>query len=222
MFEIYVPIRLYFGLGSLDQIHTMKLPGKHALVLISQGKSVVKAGYWDRLKQQLEEAGVKASLFSGIQANPTTDSVMEAADMARREHCDFVIGFGGGSPMDAAKVVAIMATNPGVVWVYCQRGTGKRQNFFNAPLPIVCISTTAGTGSEADSSGMLNNIETKEKFGIGGSSCFPVISVVDPALTLTVPQRQMVYQGLDALFHLISPRIPRASARGGIGQLSHP
>lgn len=82
MFEIYVPTRLYFGLGALDQIHTMQLPGKHALVLISQGKSVVKAGYWDRLKQQLEETGVKASLFSAIQANPTTDSVMEAADMA--------------------------------------------------------------------------------------------------------------------------------------------
>lgn len=203
MFEIYVPTRLYFGLGALDQIHTMQLPGKHALVLISQGKSVVKAGYWDRLKQQLEETGVKASLFSAIQANPTTDSVMEAADMARREHCDFVIGFGGGSPMDAAKVVAIMATNPGVVWDYCQRGTGRRLDFFNAPLPIVCISTTAGTGSEADSSGMINNIETKEKFGIGGPSCFPVISVVDPALTLTVPQRQMVYQGLDALFHCV-------------------
>jgi len=203
MFEIFVPTRLYFGLGALDQIHTMKLPGKHALVLISQGKSVVKAGYWDRLEKQLRDAGVKASLFSGIQANPTTDSIMEAAEMARREGCDFVIGFGGGSPMDAAKVVAIMATNPGEVWDYCQRGCGKRLPFVNEPLPIVCISTTAGTGSEADASGMINNLETKEKFGIGGPSCFPVISVVDPALTVTVPQRQMVYQGLDALFHCI-------------------
>lgn len=203
MFEIFVPTRLYFGLGALDQIHTMKLPGRHALVLVSQGKSVIKAGYWDRLKKQLDKAGVKASLFSGIQANPTTDSVMEAASLARREGCDFVIGFGGGSPMDAAKVVAIMATNPGEVWDYCQRGCGGRKSFVHEPLPIVCISTTAGTGSEADSSGMINNPKTKEKFGIGGPSCFPVISVVDPALTLTVPQRQMVYQGLDALFHCI-------------------
>ncbi len=127
---------------------------------------------------------------------------MEAASQAKAEDCDFVIGFGGGSPpMDSAKVIALMATNPGDLWDYCVRGTGKGQPIQNPPLPIVCISTTAGTGSEADCSGMVNNTDTNEKFGIGDVSMFPTISVVDPELMVSVPPVQTAYQGLDAFFH---------------------
>lgn len=201
MFEIYVPTKIYFGLGALDQIASFKLPGKNALIVISQGKSVTSTGYLERLEIQLRKAGIRYFVYSGISPNPTTDQVMQAALVAKESNCDFVIGFGGGSCLDAAKVIAMMATNPGDVWDYCQRGAGGRKSPANKSLPIVCITTTAGTGSEADASGMINNLQTHEKFGIGGNFLFPELSVVDPALTTSVPPLQTAYQGLDAFFH---------------------
>lgn len=89
-------------------------------------------------------------VYDGIRPNPTKDSIMEAAAAARRENCDFITALGGGSPMDSAKVIAMMATNPGDLWDYCVKGTGKGLPIQNQPLPIVCVTTTAGTGSEAD------------------------------------------------------------------------
>lgn len=127
---------------------------------------------------------------------------MDAAKTAKDSACDFIIGFGGGSPMDSAKLIALAATNPGNIWDYCQKGSGGRKLPTNQPLPVVCISTTAGTGSEADNSGMVTNPITHEKLGIGFQSLFPVLSVVDPELMRSVPPRLTAYQGLDTFFHL--------------------
>ena len=201
MYQIYFPTDLYFGAGAFKELHKIKMPGKKALVVTTSGKSIKRFGYLAELEKQLKEQNVEFSLFDKILPNPTKDSIMEAASQAKAEDCDFVIGFGGGSPMDSAKVIALMATNPGDLWDYCVRGTGKGQTIQNPPLPIVCISTTAGTGSEADCSGMVNNTDTNEKFGIGDVSMFSTISVVDPELMVSVPPVQTSYQGLDAFFH---------------------
>ena len=88
--------------------------------------------------------------------------------------------------MDAAKVMAFMAVNPGDVWDYIAGGTGKAQPRQAAPLPLVCVTTTAGTGSEADPYGVISNDETNEKIGFHAD--FPVLSIVDPELMLSVPQ----------------------------------
>ena len=81
--------------------------------------------------------------------------------------------------MDASKAMAFMATNPGDVWDYISGGTGKGQTMVNKPLPLVCITTTAGTGSEADQWGVITNDETNEKIGFGGyDELFPVLSIV--------------------------------------------
>lgn len=201
MFQIYIPTNFYFGAGALKELHTIKLPGKKALIVTTSGKSVKRFGYLQELEKQLAEQNIEFSVYDKIKPNPTKDSIMEAAAQAKSEGCDFIIGFGGGSPMDSAKVIALMTTNPGDLWDYCIRGTGKGKPIQNKPLPIVCISTTAGTGSEADNSGMVNNSETNEKFGIGDVSLFPTISVVDPELMVSVPPIQTAYQGLDAFFH---------------------
>ena len=101
--------------------------------------------------------------------------------------------------MDAAKVMAFMATNAGDVWDYIAGGTGKAQPHQCNPLPLVCITTTAGTGSEADAYGVISNDETNEKIGFRAD--FPVLSIVDPELMKSVPPRFTAYQGFDALFH---------------------
>ena len=104
--------------------------------------------------------------------------------------------------MDAAKAMAFMATNPGDLWDYIVGGSGKGQPMQEKPLPIVCITTTAGTGSEADQWGVISHDERNEKIGFGGwDELFPVLSIIDPELMKTVPPKFTAYQGFDALFH---------------------
>lgn len=110
--------------------------------------------------------------------------------------------------MDASKAIAAMATNDGELWDYVFGGIGKGQALVNAPLPVVCITTTAGTGSETDQWGVITNDETNEKIGFGGDDrLFPVLSLIDPELIKTVSPVFTAYQGFDALFHSIESYI---------------
>lgn len=201
-YMMYAPTRVLFGFGQLDHLHEQTMPGKKAMLVISQGKSVRENGALARTKDQLQSAGVAVAVFDKVQANPLKSTVMEGAEFARSNGCDFVVALGGGSVMDAAKIMAMMATNEGDLWDYVGGGTGKGQPITHDPLPLVCITTTAGTGSEVDQWGVVNNDETQEKIGCGGyDSLFPVLAVVDPELMETVPPTFTAYQGFDALFH---------------------
>lgn len=201
-FDYQVPTRTVFGAGSLNRLHKESLPGRKALVVISNGKSTRANGYLDRTLEQLSLAGVEAVIFDKVQANPLKDTVMEGADAARTHACDFILALGGGSCMDAAKAMAIMATNPGDLWDYVLFGTGKRMPVEVPPLPLVAITTTAGTGSETDGGGVITNPETQEKTAVfDGLRLFPRLAVVDPELMCSVPPRFTAFQGFDALFH---------------------
>ena len=201
-FNMYVPTRFVFGNGRLSELHQQKLPGKKAMVAISNGRSVRENGALDRTLEQLNKADIASAVFSGIGANPTKTAVMEGAAFARSNGCDFIVALGGGSVMDAAKGIAMMAANDGDLWDYVGGKTGKGLPLRHDPLPIVCITTTAGTGSEADQWGVVTNEETNEKIGVGGyDSTFPVLSIIDPELMASVPPKFTAYQGFDALFH---------------------
>ncbi len=112
-FNMYVPTRFVFGNGRLSELHQQKMPGKKAILAISNGKSVRENGALDRTLEQLKKAGIKAAVFSGIGANPTKTTVMEGAKFARENGCDFIVALGGGSVMDASKAIAMMVTNDG-------------------------------------------------------------------------------------------------------------
>lgn len=212
-FNMYIPTRFIFGNGRLDELHQQKLPGKKALLVISSGKSTKENGALDRTEKQLKMSGVEFVLFSEIDANPNKNSVMNGASYARKTNCDFIIALGGGSVMDASKAIAIMATNTGDLWDYVNGGTGKSQPLQNTPLPVVCITTTAGTGSEADQWGVVTNEETHEKIGVGGyDSLFPVLSIIDPELMKSVPPEFTAYQGFDTLFHAVESYISSFSS----------
>jgi len=202
VFNMYVPTRFIFGSGRLKELHQQKLPGKKAMVAISNGKSVRENGTLDRTLSELRKSGIESAVFSGIGSNPTKSAVMEGAKFARDNGCDFILALGGGSVMDASKAIAMMAVNDGDLWDYVGGKTGKTLPLKNDPLPIVCITTTAGTGSEADQWGVVTNEETHEKIGVGGyDSSFPVLSIIDPELMVSVPPKFTAYQGFDALFH---------------------
>lgn len=201
-YEFYVPTRTMFGAGVLNQLHTKAMPGKKAMVVISNGKSMRTTGTLDRVLKELEDAGVETVVFDKVQANPLRSTVMDGAAFAKERGCDFVVALGGGSVMDASKAMAAMATNEGDIWDYMFGGTGGGKTLAAKSLPIVCITTTAGTGSEEDQWGVITNDETNEKIGFGGYDfLFPVLSVVDPELMTSVPPKFTAYQGFDALFH---------------------
>ena len=200
-FDYFVPTKILFGKGQLSNLHSQKLPGKKALIVISSGKSTRSNGYLSRVEEQLDLAGVSHAIFDKILPNPIKSHVMEGAALARSEGCDFVVGLGGGSSIDAAKAIAVMATNEGDYWDYISGGSGQRKPVPNDPLPIVAITTTAGTGTEADPWTVTTKEDTNEKIGFGYEKTFPVLSIVDPDLMLTVPPHLTAYQGFDALFH---------------------
>ena len=198
-FCMHVPTDIIFGSGKVKELHKQQLPGKKAMVVTSNGKSTKANGYLATVEAELRQAGVATVLFDRVEANPLKSTVMAGAAFAKDNGCDFVVALGGGSVMDAAKVMAFMARNDGDVWDYIAGGTGKAQPRRHEPLPLVCVTTTAGTGSEADAYGVISNDETNEK--IGFLADFPVLSIVDPELMLSVPAKFTAYQGFDALFH---------------------
>ena len=198
---MYVPTKALFGAGELNNLHKQALPGRRAMLVISNGKSTRENGYLARTEEQLAKAGVEYFVFDKVEANPLKSTVMAGGAFAREHGCDFVVALGGGSVMDASKAIALMATNGGDLWDYVQSGTGGRKTPERDPLPIVAITTTAGTGSETDSGGVITNPETHEKTGIVSEKFFPVVAIVDPELMTSVPPKFTAYQGFDALFH---------------------
>lgn len=198
-FVNHIPTRLYFGAGQLGMLGTLPMPGKRALVVITSGKSMRSTGTLDRVIKLLAHNHVSAAVYDNVQPNPTREQVMAGAEFAKREQCDFVIGLGGDSPIDAAKAIAIMAANPGDYWDYVSGGTGRAQPIPNPALPIIAITTTAGTGTEIDPWSVITN--GNEKIGFGCDMTFPKISIVDPELMLTLPPQLTAFQGFDAFFH---------------------
>ena len=212
-YMFYAPTRVLFGAGQLNKLHEQTMPGKKAMLVISNGKSTRMSGALDRTTEQLRTAGVDVALFDKVGANPLKSTVEEGADFARKNGCDFVVALGGGSVMDAAKVMAMYTPQPGDLWDYVPGATGKMQSLVNPVLPWIAITTTAGTGSEVDQWGVVTNPATNEKIGCGGmDSLFPVLAVVDSELMATVPAKFTAYQGFDALFHSTEGFISKANS----------
>ena len=112
-FSFYNPTRILFGAGELNNLHKQTMPGKKALLLISNGKSTKVNGSLDRTIEQLEKAGIEYAIFDKIMENPYKSVVMEGAAFAKENACDFILALGGGAVLDASVAIAAMATNPG-------------------------------------------------------------------------------------------------------------
>lgn len=206
-FQFYVPTTALFGAGKLNELHNQintpmgAVRGTKALIVISNGKSTRANGYLERVENELKQASVEYVIFDKVPANPTKPVVEEGGRFARENGCDFIVALGGGSVMDASKAIGLMATNGGDLWDYVMFGTGKQQWPANPGLPIVAITTTAGTGSETDGGAVITNPETNEKTGVFGPGTYPVLAIIDPELMMSVPAKFKAYQGFDALFH---------------------
>ncbi len=205
VFEVrfHVPTDIVFGTGKLGELP--KLVRRHGLsgkaMIVTGRSSTKKSGLLYRVQDLLKEAGVESVVFDKVVPNPLSTHVDEAADLARRESVNFVVGLGGGSAIDSAKAVAMMAVNDGRFWDYVPRVGGERRP--KGALPIVAIPTTHGTGTEADPFAVITNPETREKPGIGYDVLFPRFSIVDPETMVTLPRDQTAYTSMDAFYHAL-------------------
>ena len=191
----YNPVKYLFGKGVIQKLgaHAAAL-GKKALLVTTPGRTC--ALYKDKIQTLLTDAGVECEVFTGVQPNPLASSVRKGADLAAETGCDLIIGLGGGSAMDTAKGIAFLTGKEGGIFDYI---TGKRTG--TTALPMICITTTAGTGSEGNSTAVFTNDETLDKKGLVNPLIFPKVSFIDSDFMATLPKPLIAGPGCDALFH---------------------
>lgn len=202
-FTHYFPTKLLFGEGQLRRLGRQVLPGRHALLVTTKGQAQRGDALPETLAQ-LEKAGVTVSVFDQVSPNPTASQAAAAAQQLRAEGCDFLAALGGGSCIDTAKAAGLLAVNGGVWSDYV---TGK--HFSQPGLPVVAIPTTAGSGSEVSPWAVITDEASGIKAGLGRQDGAPVLAVVDPSLTTSLPPQQTAFQGFDALFHATETVINR-------------
>ena len=201
-FEFHNPTRLIFGAGVLSHLgQATRSYGKHAL-LVTGGGSVKRSGVFDRAVASLTAAGVSYAECTGVEPNPRNASVIRGADIARKEKCDVVIALGGGSVMDAAKVMAAAVFYDGDPWDMILHGQ-PTPHVPTEALPIVTVPTLAATGSEMNCGAVITNEATTRKSHVKADALFPKVAVVDPELTLSVPKDQTAYGVCDLITHVM-------------------
>jgi alcohol dehydrogenase class IV len=200
-FEFATATRIIFGAGAIGQAGPLaKEFGRHALVVTGRDPSRAK-----RLLDALLKLELRVSPFA-VDGEPDLEVVRRGVALARRERCDVVIGFGGGSALDSAKAIAAMLTNDGDVLDYLEViGGGKALSC--SPAPLLAIPTTAGTGSEVTRNAVLASPEHRVKVSLRSPLMLPKVALVDPELTWDLPPALTASTGLDALTQLIEPYV---------------
>jgi hypothetical protein len=201
--RFYLPIRFIIGAGSLAQLgkETARL-GKSAL-LVTGSKSMRSTGILDKVENDLKENAVNSIVFDRVEPNPRASTIDVGAKLAREHKIDVVIGLGGGSVMDAAKLIALAGAGTDPVFAYYE---GKANTKIKA-LPIILVPTVAASGSEANNGAVFTNWDTHEKVVIMHPTTYPRVSIVDPALTLTLPATTTAQGGVDIFCHLVESYI---------------
>ncbi len=204
-FEFATAARIVFGAGTLAQAASLvRELGKRPLVVT--GRDPARA---QPLLESLSAAGMAATLFS-VAGEPSTDVVSTGTERARNAGCDCVIGFGGGSALDAAKAIAALLANPGDLLDYLEV-IGRARPLANPGAPCIAIPTTAGTGSEVTRNAVLASPPHRLKVSLRSPHLLPRLALVDPELTAGLPPDVTAATGLDALTQLIEPYV---SSRG--------
>lgn len=193
-----IPPVLITGSGSSEKVgeEGKKLGVKKALIVTDQ--VMVKLGVLEGIKKALEQTKIQFAIYDAVATEPTVDYVKEGLKSFKDNGCDFLIAVGGGSPIDTAKAIAIMATNPGSIEEY--KGLGK---VTKEGAPLIAIPTTAGTGSEVTQFTIITDTKTSVKMLIGSPFVLPKVAIVDPLLTLSSPRGLTAAVGIDSLTHAI-------------------
>ncbi len=189
------PTRIEYGPGSLSRLSDIVTRDfSPECVLLVTDSGIRRSGILALVQEQLPHA----EIFDGIEPNPRHHTVNRAGSVARESGISLVIGLGGGSALDAAKAVALLAVNPGGIEDY----EGRRQ-YKTPPLPLIAVPTTCGTGSEVTWVSVITHTERRFKMSIKGPEMFPAVALVDPELLASLPPALVASTGMDALVHAI-------------------
>lgn len=193
--RFHVPTRIVFGNGVMSHLKAIIKTeiGASSFFLVTD-EGIVKSGIAERVIGQLSNVTV----FDEVEQNPKNGTIDRAGEMVRAAQPDLIIGLGGGSALDAAKSIALLAKNPGKIEDY----EGKAR-YTQSPLPVLAVPTTCGTGSEVTWVSVITHTTRQFKMSIKGPEMFPAAAVVDPDLLLTLPPGLVASTGLDALTHAV-------------------
>ena len=192
------PTRIEYGPGAMkDLTLIIRDEGLKKGLIVTDG-GIAKTGLADTLKGYFDEAGIETVIFSDVKSNPTEENVLAGTEMYKKEACDFIVGLGGGSPLDTGKTIKVMATHDGPLEKYDDAKGGDKYIKNNMP-PFYAIATTAGTGSEVGRSSVIT-INNK-KVIIFSPFMMPDIAVLDPLVTVSLPPKLTAATGVDAFVH---------------------
>jgi alcohol dehydrogenase len=197
-FDMQWPTRLVFGPHTLDRLGELTREYGGSRVLVVSDPGVSAAGHASRAAVLLEAAGAKVFSYEEIDENPTTRHVDQATEFASAHNIDFIVGIGGGSAIDVAKGVNFLITNGGRMVDYWGEGKATKRM-----LPMIAVPTTAGTGTETQSFALIVDAETNQKMACGDKKAMCRAVILDPLLTLTMPQRVTAACGIDAISHVV-------------------
>ncbi|MEH7115286.1 iron-containing alcohol dehydrogenase [Neobacillus niacini] len=202
--EFRMPQAVFYGNGSLTKLGEQAAQlGKKALII--SDKIMVQVGNVKKCQELLGEAGVIHFGYFEVNSEPTDNHVSEALAVCLEQQCDVLVAIGGGSCMDAAKAVSVLATNGGYIGDYM----GGKKAVEQEPIPVIAIPTTAGTGSEVTSVTVITNTKDDIKMMVKHPCLIPAIAIVDPVLTYSTPPNVTAATGVDALCHAIEAYISR-------------
>lgn len=197
-YTFLMPTKVESGVNSSVRTGELIQPLVQNKVLVVTDKGIRAAKLIDGILRSLDKQGIKYDIFDEVEPNPSAETIHQGLDVLRETHSDAVLAVGGGSSIDTAKGIAVMATNEGHILDY--EGVGKVQH---QPLPIIAVPTTAGTGSEVTASTIVTNKKTLFKAAIISPHIFPKLAILDPVLTLRCPRDITAATGMDALTHAI-------------------
>ncbi len=197
-FEFWNPTEIVFGEGTIPQIGAKTKPYGKKVMLVYGKSSIKENGVYEQVVSSLKKVGLEIVEFPGVRPNPVLTHLNEGIALAKREQIDAIVAAGGGSVLDEAKAIAAGAKDDGDVWDFF---LGTRD--VSDALPLLTVLTLAATGSEMNCGGVITNETTKQKFNIHSPHLYPKVSILDPAVTCSVPMNHTVNGAVDAISHLI-------------------
>ncbi len=196
-FKFHMPTRAYFGKNCIEQYSSELAAFGEKAIIVTGGHSAQKSGALSDICKVLSQQNIEYSIFDQVENNPSTDTVKKGGVEAKKTGADFVIGIGGGSPLDASKAVAVLAVND------IEPEELFKNVYPNKPLPIIAIPTTAGTGSEVTPYSILTRSDLMTKVSFGNADTFPAIAFLDPRYTESQPHEVTVNTAVDAFTHCV-------------------
>tara|TARA_R110002126_G_scaffold97190_8_gene226737 strand:+ start:11262 stop:12416 length:1155 start_codon:yes stop_codon:yes gene_type:complete len=194
-FSYQNPTRIVFGKDQLSQLAKL-IPSGSKVLMLYGGGSIKKNGVYDQVVAGLADFDWQE--FSGIEANPSFETLMKAADLVREQKIDFLLPVGGGSVIDGAKFVAAAAVYPGDAWdILANRG--KVEN----AVPLGCVLTLPATGTESNGNSVVTRYETQQKLSFSSPLVYPAFAILDPTVTFSLPPRQVANGVVDAFVHVM-------------------